>query len=197
MMPMWASVLACASPVGVEEDSSLETSSAFELGPVRACESPQQLSFTEVSEALGLQGPDEQPEFFGEGGGTLLADLNGDGHLDLVYGLERQSWLHWGTGPAAFEPATDLPFAGGFALSPAGPSKVLLGIERLAEVDFGQEDLGYSELIAPGTGIVRAPSVADFDGDGWLDLYVGIGHPEPSVLGRRGGLRAGPRRAER
>ncbi|MFT5587061.1 MAG: hypothetical protein ACI9VR_004669, partial [Cognaticolwellia sp.] len=171
-------LLACAGPVVLEEDPVTGTPDAFSLGPIRACERPQDLAFTQASESLGLRGPEEPPSFHGEGGGTLLADLNGDGHLDLLYGLEQQSWFHWGTGPAAFEPAISLPFAGGLALSPSGGSKVLLGVERLAEVDFGAgEELGYTELIPPKTGVVRAPSVADFDGDGWLDLYVGLGHP--------------------
>ncbi len=172
-------LLACAQPEVPEEDPVTETPDAFALGPVRACQSPQELSFAEASESLGLRGPDQEPSFHGEGGGTLLADLNDDGHLDLLYGLENRSWFHWGTGPAAFEPAIELPFAGGVALSPSGGAKVLIGIERLAEVDpSAGADLGYTELVAPGPGIVRAPSVADFDGDGWPDLYVGRGHPD-------------------
>ncbi len=176
--------LACADPKVFEEEPVSLTPAAFDLGPVRACESPQELAFAQASESLGLRGPDEPPVLQGEGGGTLLADLNGDGHLDLFYGLEKQSWFHWGSGPAAFEPAIETPFAGGLALSPSGGGKVLLGIERLAELDFSTgEDLGYVELIAPGPGVVRAPSVADFDGDGWPDLYVGLGHP--SLAGER------------
>jgi hypothetical protein len=170
--------LACTEPELPQEEPVTETPDAFSLGPVRACEQPIPLSYSQVGEDLGLLGPEQEPELHGEGGGTLLADLNGDGHLELLYGLERESWIHWGTGPGRFVAGIGVPFAGGVGLSPLGVGRVLLGSVRLAVVDFGAgEELGYSELVAPSESVVRAPSVADFDGDGWQDLYVGRGHP--------------------
>lgn len=178
-MILW--LLACAAPGQGDsaEDPLPQTPEAFVLGPVRACQTPVDLSYNEVSASLGLRGPSEPPSLRGESGGTLLEDLNGDGHLDLIYGPGFGSWLHYGTGPAAFGPGEELPFEGGLAIQEAGVQQLLLGQDALYAVDLAAWEFGV--LAESDQGQLRAPSVADFNGDGWLDLYLAAGHPNDAA----------------
>ncbi|MDY0060414.1 MAG: FG-GAP-like repeat-containing protein [Myxococcota bacterium] len=88
------------------------------------------------------------------GFGSTVADFDRDGRLDLFV-ANLNNWN------------------GGDQFSPGDPSYLFLN----------RGDLRFEEVAtAAGLGYVggaSAPVAADLDGDGWVDLYLGTGGPEP------------------
>ena len=145
-------------------------------------------------------------EFFGHGDGTvdavqiskvgvvLVADLNGDGSVDLVQGGEGGLGVSFGNGDGTFSPGT----APGFAGSPVsgdfnGDGKIDLGLTRggamnypgppIEEKDvrivFGNGDGSFQTpqaiLGADYYNRYHTPLAADLNHDGKVDLVVGSG----------------------
>ena len=123
-----------------------------------------------------------------DGYGMALADLDGDGDLDLVF-LGRPDGLvgvYENNGSGNF---TNRSAASGLAISPSGAGVAAFDYDRDGDLDLliaqkyhptrlyrNNGGLVFSDVsesaglgfIVPATGV----SVADFDGDGWLDVAL-------------------------
>ena len=156
--------------------------------------------FTEVSDQLGLdfehlaQAPPSREQPDGrllDYAGVGLADLDGDGALDLFFtnaGGPDRMYVTGGRGPAAFQPV-DLD------VEPWSSHGVVLGdIDGDGDVDaVVSTDTDPYVLYNDGTGRltrsvilntalsesdetygIYSLALGDLDGDGWLDIYVGV-----------------------
>ncbi len=121
---------------------------------------PLGIRFTDVSAAaLGgdlLAGVSNGNEW-GSGSGCAVADLDGDGRLDIVYARDDDVVARYPGGPSLF--LRNGPPVGGFAATP----------RFLADADFTARLAG-----------VRAHGVAvgDYDGDGDLDVFIAAEGPD-------------------
>lgn len=155
-------------------------------------------SFEDWSETAGFTGRVR-------GLGTVAADLNGDGWIDFYVASDESPKLLYLGGPQLCEhlPLLDSAVQSGVAFSASGRSEGSMGIAvgdyngdglpDLFVTNFETEDhalyrnLGrgvflHSTVAAGLSGYSRMRSgwgteLVDFDGDGWLDLFVLNGSP--------------------
>ncbi len=118
-------------------------------------------TFTDITKKAGLEDPSLQQWI---GGGCCFLDYDRDGRLDLFV-----SWY------LKFDPATHKPLIRANVPSyypprnyPGCPSKLYHNNGDGTFTDVSQPS-GVGKYIGYGMGIVSA----DFDGDGWPDIYVG------------------------
>jgi hypothetical protein len=182
-------------------------------------------AFEDVTAASGLDHAD------GKGMAALFADLDGDGRLDLFVTNDTQANdLYRGLGGGRFCQES---YEAGVAVNPLGQPEGSMGID-VADVDGdGRLDLAFSNFRHEGTRLYRNLGdrtyqdissasfvgvntlryvgwglvLADFDDDGWPDLFQANGHVYPGVpdadydqpplfLRNRGGGRFGPATAD-
>ncbi len=156
-------------------------------------------TFEEITGPAGLERPDRK------GMGALLSDLDGDGTLDLFVTNDTQpNELFWGLGGGRFREAG---MEAGVAVDGLGRPEGSMGVD-VADVDGdGRLDLAFSNFRHEGTRLYRSASdrvfedissvstvevntlrfvgwglaLADFDDDGWPDLFQANGHVYPGV----------------
>ncbi|MBM4068945.1 MAG: VCBS repeat-containing protein [Planctomycetes bacterium] len=133
----------------------------------------------DVFESISLLAPGnriEHPPPRGDGWTfTQLADLDGDGKVDLLYGThEGNIWLHRNLGgaPPRFDEA-------GTLLRTADGKPLHVGPTPGLKLDF--------DVLQ---GARTTFSVADFDGDGWLDLVVGDTYGKVRIYRNTGSRKA-------
>ncbi len=140
---------------------------------------------------------------YGLGGGAVLDDFDGDGRLDLMisgFGLQQQTRLLHNKGDGTFEDRTE---SAGLAGEDGGGNMIQADYDNDGFVDVvvlrggwmrSEGDFPMSLLHNNGDGTFtdatraaglfshRAPSQTavwfDYDGDGWLDLFVGNETPQ-------------------
>ncbi|MEY3212118.1 MAG: hypothetical protein RIT28_2599 [Pseudomonadota bacterium] len=151
------------------------------LGPERACEAPLPgPAYAEVGGDWGLVAAKNAEADHLDGGGLLVADLNGDGALDLVYGFAGEP-LRLGLRQTldSFE-VRELP------VNSAALSAAELSGDGLIDVIIGGGepawlqslgDGGYAQpqalpFLGRGVALTRSPAPLDLEGDGDLDLFV-------------------------
>jgi hypothetical protein len=132
--------------------------------------------------------------------GVLSADVNGDGHLDLLIGAGARAYVAFGTGTGTFRENADAaqpgasnrasPFSLVVAGAPAAAPRPLplaageLNGDGVVDYVFGEEILLSTSVGAPGSpAYVRAflssnrvatvAAIADFNRDGFADVVVG------------------------
>ncbi len=155
-------------------------------------------TFEDVTEAAGLVVAEP-----GRALGAVAADLDADGDVDLYVGNDagaNQLWRNLG-GPAGRVTFVDDALLSGTALNGAGKTEATMGI-GVADYDRdGDADLFLAHLVVEthtlyrnrGDGLFEDATAAaglagpsrlhtgfgtaflDFDGDGWLDLFVANG----------------------
>jgi hypothetical protein len=147
-------------------------------------------TFTDVTLKAGIG------REFGPALGSVAADFNGDGWVDLYVandGQPNQLWINQHDGTFR-----NTALLAGAALSPEGSAKSSMGIDAGDFDNDGDEDLFITELVGQGddlyvndgTGVfedrsaragIRLPSLPftgfgagwiDIDNDGWLDLVT-------------------------
>jgi hypothetical protein len=147
-------------------------------------------TFTDVTVKSGVASE------FGPALGSVAADVNGDGWIDLYVandGQPNQLWINQHDG--TFKNTALL---AGAALSPEGSAKSSMGIDAGDFDNDGDEDLFITELVGQGDDLyvndgrgvfedrsaragIRLPSLPftgfgagwlDIDNDGWLDLVT-------------------------
>lgn len=121
------------------------------------------------------------------GGGIALADLDDDGHLDLVLPGPETPTLRWGPDFAASTslPGLGGPFAGALAtdLDDDGHVDLVLTAHEAADVWLsGADDLAPLDVrLDPDRRHSQSATAADLDDDGWVDLAI-AGHGIPDVV---------------
>jgi hypothetical protein len=161
--------------------------------------------FPEVASAAGLR-------IVGRAGGSVLADFNQDGFLDLMvssWGVRDQLRLFQSNGDGTFREVTEsaslIGEVGGLNLVQAdydndGHADVLvlrgawLGpVGRMPNSLLRNRADGTFDDVTERAGLLsfrptQVGAWADYDGDGWLDLFIGnessAGVPHPSELYR-------------
>ena len=156
--------------------------------------------FADVSAAAGITKSKDGKLLQGKSLGVTLCDFDQDGWIDLVVANDKEpNYLFRNTGKGGFE---EVGIPAGIAVSSQGTARAAMGIhaadfgntgrEGFVIGNFTNEMLGLYENkgnglfidIAPQAG-VGAPSrlflsfgcfFADFDNDGWQDLFVANGH---------------------
>jgi hypothetical protein len=156
-------------------------------------------TFEDVTTPSGLYQPD------GKGMSAVFADLDGDGRLDLYVTNDGQAnSLFRNRGRGVYR---DEAFEAGAALDRFGAPEGSMGVE-VGDIDRdGRLDLVYSNFRHEGTRALRGIdsrgyldvsinsrlmhltepyvgwglALADFDGDGWLDLFQANGHVYPNT----------------
>jgi len=119
-------------------------------------------------------------------------DVNGDGHLDLIYRDTSSIWIALATGPGTF--GSLIHASHPFAFSPWR----YVDIDGDGSKDFVEFDRGTASAVTSrGDGHFNDPrtlakldasqgyqyAVGDFDGDGHLDLYIaGLSFPNNSFI---------------
>jgi hypothetical protein len=150
-------------------------------------------TFTDVTLKAGLA------REFGPALGSVAADFNGDGWVDLYVandGQPNQLWINQHDGTFR-----NTALLAGAALSPEGSAKSSMGIDAADFDNDGDEDLFITELVGQGDDLyvndgsglfedrsarsgIRLPSLPftgfgagwiDIDNDGWLDLVTANG----------------------
>ncbi len=158
---------------------------------IAACDEPTGRTYVDVAAAWGLTPPAAPGTDHLRGGVAAVADFDGDGVLDIVFGYSGQPLVHFrGTG-ARFTPQVITGSDGGGGLSMAD----LDGDGDLDLVSSGvpaallTNDAGRFVVGPLDTG-ARAPFVdavlGDFDQDGTIDAYVasvGPHGPDPAERG--------------
>ena len=157
-------------------------------------------TFTDVSEKLGVADHDGL-----YGLGALFADVNNDGHPDLLVANDSSpNYLYMNKGNGTFE---DQSYLSGFALNGEGHEAANMGLaagdyENNGHLDilsttfaddydilFRNDGHGLFTDVSAKTGIA-APTMPfvgfgdaffDFDNDGWKDLIIANGHVYPQV----------------
>ena len=151
-------------------------------------------TFKDISSESGIRG---QP---GKGMGVGIADFDLDGRLDIFVANDKlyNSYFH-ATGSATFE---EISFGAGVALAQGGKFISGMGVDARDFDNDGLPDLalvaldnetfplfrnlgkrGFAE-VTEKSGLARqsvpmagySPNFADFDNDGWKDLFVTRGH---------------------
>ncbi len=150
-------------------------------GPTSCSSTTAEGSFTESAAVHGLEWPATDPDDGGQHHGTAVADVNGDGHLDLLV-LQWYTAIYDGDTIAAAEAATGRSAAddtcatsallaeAGFPRADDAPvtrSRLLLNDGTGHFVD-GAEQMGLplDEIVA------FSGSFSDIDADGWIDLAI-------------------------
>jgi hypothetical protein len=176
---------------GCEASPSLDSAAAdsdaapwpegVSLGPIRGCEAPLPgPAYEEVGERWGLVAAKNTAADHLDGGGLIVADLNGDGALDLVSGFAGEPLrLALRRTLDTFE-VRELP-VNSAALSAAdlsgdGLLDLLIGG---GEPSWLQSlgDGGYTQpqalpFVGRGVALTRSPAALDVEGDGDLDLFI-------------------------
>lgn len=153
----------------------------------------------DATERVGLTRDD------GRGQGVIAADINLDGHLDLYVANDLcPNFLYFNDGKGAFRDLTELSGAG---FDRMGNGQAGMGIEcgdadRDGRIDlfvtnFSQEYNAYYQNLDQEWFLDKSHSIglandsipevgwgtrlADFDNDGWLDVFVTNGHIDDNI----------------
>jgi tetratricopeptide (TPR) repeat protein len=150
-------------------------------------------TFTDVSEASGIG------RHLGKGMGAAVADLDGDGRPDIFVANDAEpSFLFWNRGADGF---AEVALERGAAVNPFGLAVSAMGVDWRDLDEDGRPDLFVTALSnegflllrnaggrfedgadAAGLGLATLPysgwsnAIADFDNDGWKDLFSANGH---------------------
>ena len=169
--------------------------------------------FTDVTAAAGLAMPPADTKTLG----IAVLDYDGDGRPDLYFVNDRTSnRLFHNRGNGTFEETTAEAGAGALGAQPRAGMGVAVGDADgdgrtdLFVTNFGGEPNSYYRNVSgalfedAGAGLggatVGIPSIrwgthfADFDNDGWLDLYAVGGHLAPRIARMIGHYKSGKAR---
>jgi hypothetical protein len=154
----------------------------FILGDVVPCEVPAAgVRYTEVGQAMGLAPAQSDPGSHTEGGVAAVADLDGDGDLDIVLGYQMETPVLYSRQSEVFVPSAlptdtgsrgltlvDVDGDGRLDIVSAGPAPAVFlnGTEG-----WTAEPLPDTPEALDGVGTVRYIA-GDISGDGSPDLYA-------------------------
>ena len=150
-------------------------------------------TFSDVSEASGIA------RHLGKGMGAAVADLDADGRPDVFVANDAEpSFLFWNRGAGGF---AEVALERGAAVDPFGLAVSAMGVDWRDLDEDGRPDLFVTALsnegflllrnaggrfedgaVAAGLGLATLPysgwsnAIADFDNDGWKDLFSANGH---------------------